>query len=286
MSRTTVVVATRDRSRELARTLAELAALDPRPPIVVLDNASADDTPEVAAAFPDVRVIRLPRNLGAVARTLGVLAAETPYVAFSDDDSWWAEGALPEAERVFDTHPKLGLLAARTLVGPSRRDDPLTTVLADSPLGRPRQAPGPLVLGFLACSAVVRKTAYLAAGGFSPVLHFGGEEQLLAYDMAAHGWDLCYVDSVRAIHHPSTERPPAKWRRRVERRNHLLTQWMRRSRVDCVTELGRTLRAIPHDTDALPALAGAIRRLPQALARRRVLPGHVENQVRTLERTP
>jgi hypothetical protein len=34
------------------------------------------------------------RTLG---RTLGVRAATTPYVAFSDDDSWWEPGALQSA---------------------------------------------------------------------------------------------------------------------------------------------------------------------------------------------
>ncbi|MDT7694569.1 MAG: hypothetical protein QOI75_3936, partial [Pseudonocardiales bacterium] len=43
--RTTVVIATRNRSAELARTLRELRALRPAPPIIVLDNDSTDDTP-------------------------------------------------------------------------------------------------------------------------------------------------------------------------------------------------------------------------------------------------
>src|SRR5690606_8110844 len=90
VARTTVVIATRNRAPELARTLAELRALRPRPDIVVLDNASEDDTTAVAGAFAGVTVVRLPRNLGAAARNLGVELARTPYIAFSDDDSWWA----------------------------------------------------------------------------------------------------------------------------------------------------------------------------------------------------
>jgi GT2 family glycosyltransferase len=285
MPRTTVVVATRNRSGDLARTLTELSLLEPEPPVVVVDNGSTDDTADVAAEFPNVRVIQLAHNHGAAARTVGVVAARTPYVAFSDDDSWWDQGALPEAERIFDVYPRLGLLAAHTLVGPTDRDDPITSVMATSPLGHPPDAPGPLVLGFLACSAVVRRVAYIQAGGFSPVLHFGGEEQLLAYDLAARGWDLCYVDSVRAHHHPSGHRPPAARRRRVQQRNQLLTSWMRRPGRFCLTELAEAVAAAPRDRDTLPALAGAVRRLPQAIARRQVLPDHVERQARTLEGT-
>ncbi|SEF20976.1 Glycosyltransferase, GT2 family [Amycolatopsis pretoriensis] len=278
-ARTTVVIATHNRAGELARTLTQLSSLDPRPPVVVLDNASEDDTAAVAARFPGVRLIRLPHNVGAAARTLGVLVAETPYVAFSDDDSWWAPDALPEAERIFDVHPRAGLLAARTLVGPDCRDDPVTPDMERSPLGRPDGAPGPLVLGFLACSAIVRRTAYLQVGGFSPLLHFGAEEQLLAYDLAARGWDVCYVGHLRAHHHPSRSRPPSSWRRRAELRNRLLIAVLRRPPRVCRREVARTLVTAPG------AVLGAVARLPQALGSRRVLPAHVEDQARTLERT-
>jgi GT2 family glycosyltransferase len=278
-ARTTVVIATRNRAGELARTLDQLSTLDPAPPVVVLDNASGDGTAGVAARYAGVRVIRLPHNLGAAARTLGVLVAETPYVAFSDDDSWWAPDALAEAERIFDEHPRTGLLAARTLVGPECRDDPVTPDMAGSPLGRPDGAPGPLVLGFLACSAIVRRTAYLQVGGFSPLLHFGAEEQLLAYDLAARGWEVCYVGHLRAHHHPSRSRPPSSWRRRAELRNRLLIAVLRRPPRVCRREVVRTLVTAPG------AVLGAVARLPRALGSRRVLPDHVENQARTLERT-
>jgi GT2 family glycosyltransferase len=274
-ARTTVVVATRDRAGELFRTLTELSALDPPPPIVVLDNASTDNTADVAGRFPGVRLIRLSRNLGAVARTLGVLVADTPYVAFSDDDSWWAPGALAEAELIFDAHPRTGLLAARTLVGPEERDDPVTPEMERSPLGRPDGAPGPLLLGFLACSAIVRRTAYLETGGFSPLLHFGAEEQLLAYDLAARGWEICFAGHLRAHHHPSRSRPPSAWRRRAELRNRLLITVLRRP----WHEVFRTLRTAP------AAVLGAVPRLARALRGRRLLPEHVEHQARTLERT-
>jgi len=35
------------------------------------------------------------------------------------------------------------------------------------------------VLGFLACTAIVRRSAFLDAGGFSRMLHLGAEEKLL-----------------------------------------------------------------------------------------------------------
>ncbi|QFU91855.1 glycosyltransferase family 2 protein [Amycolatopsis sp. YIM 10] len=273
--KTTVVIATRNRAGELARTLRELAGLRPRPPIIVVDNASTDDTAEVVrAAGPEVRLLTLPRNLGAAARNLGVTAARTPYVAFSDDDSWWAPDALAKAESLFDRHPRLGLIAGKTLVGPENRPDPVVELMARSPLGREPGSPGPAVLGFLACSAMVRVRAYSDCGGFDPLLHFGAEEKLLSYDLAARGWQLCYVEEIVAHHHPSPSRMPAARRRRLEARNNLLITWLRRAPKNC---LAATVSAPPR------AVAGAARRLPKVLRRRQRLPRAVEARVRLLE---
>src|SRR4051812_28359353 len=111
MSHATVVIATRNRADALCRTLQRLTALPDRPAaVVVVDNASDDGTAAVVAdRFPSVRVLRRPRNEGAVARNHGVAAAPTPYVAFSDDDSWWAPGALSRAQTVLQHHPRLAL---------------------------------------------------------------------------------------------------------------------------------------------------------------------------------
>src|SRR5215218_1414627 len=98
----TVVVATRNRAARLAGVLERLGGLPERPPVVVVDNGSDDDTVDVAGRFPGVRVLRLPRNHGAAARNYGVAAAKTPYVAFADDDSWWAPGSLARAGELFE----------------------------------------------------------------------------------------------------------------------------------------------------------------------------------------
>jgi glycosyltransferase involved in cell wall biosynthesis len=85
--RVTVVIATRNRRPELIRSLRQLRALSPAPPVVVVDNGSTDGTVHaVREQFTGTVVLALPRNYGAPARNLGVIAARTPYVAFSDDD--------------------------------------------------------------------------------------------------------------------------------------------------------------------------------------------------------
>ncbi|MFC7381768.1 glycosyltransferase family 2 protein [Sphaerisporangium rhizosphaerae] len=280
----TVVIATRNRREELLRTLERLRALPERPPVIVVDNGSSDGAAErVRAAFPEAEVIGLHHNLGAPARNIGVLAARTPYVAFSDDDSWWEPGALRLAAETFDAHPRLGLIAASMLVGPERAPDPINAMLAATPLRGGPDQPGPPALGFLACGSVVRRQAFLQAGGFSPVLFFPGEEQLLAYDLAALGWDRCHVPDVVAVHEPSPLREPAAGRRRVQARNALLTVWLRRPAGVVLRETARLAARAPRDPACGQALLSALLRLPLVIAGRRRLPAHVEAAARLLE---
>jgi GT2 family glycosyltransferase len=165
----------------LLTTLGHLRALPEKPKIVVVDNASSAGTVEaVRHRYPGVEVIPLDENRGAAGCNVGVKCVDTPYVAFSDDDSWWAPGSLARAADLLDAHARLGLLAAGTLVGPEEREDPICAEMATSPLPAESDLPGPPVLGFLACAAVVRRSAYLEVGGFDPRLLIGGEEELLA----------------------------------------------------------------------------------------------------------
>ena len=172
----TVVIATADRREPLLHTLDRLAALPERPPVVVVDNGSADGSVDaVRARHPGVTVVALPTNRGATARNVGVARATTPFVAFSDDDSWWAPGALTRAAAHLTSSPDLAVVQARVLVGESEAADPTCVAMAASPLPRPPGAIGPVLLGFVACGAVVRRSAFLDAGGFDDLLFFLGE---------------------------------------------------------------------------------------------------------------
>jgi len=289
-ARTSFVIATRNRSAELSAVLERL--LDTTCcPIVVVDNGSEDDS--VAAAerlaarsSERITVIELGENLGAVGRNAGVARSITPYVAFCDDDSWWEPQAIPQAEQIFDEHPTVGLLAARTLVWPQYREDPVVAELAASPLGRRPGMPGPSILGFLACSALVRKTAFEGAGGFSPLLHFRGEEQLLALDMAARGWDLCYCAELVAVHKPSSFRPPGPAQQARSLRNAMLTAWLRRPVPLCLSATATLSRAAAHDRDHARALLEAVRMAPEVLRQRKRLPTGLEYDAAILERRP
>jgi N-acetylglucosaminyl-diphospho-decaprenol L-rhamnosyltransferase len=263
----TVVVATRNRPDRLRDTVARHRA-----PVIVVDNASDE-----AIRLDDVTVVRLGTTRGASARNVGAELARTPFVAFADDDSYWEPGSLARAARVLREHPRAALLTAQVLVGPARGLDPVSAGMAAAPLGRPVGAAGPAVLGFLACAAIVRRNAFLAAGGFQPRLFVYGEETLLAMDLAAAGWQLSYVPSLTVHHLPDGGGRDAARRARIEARNRVLTALLRRPPGVAAATLATALRRREVATgDLLPHLVWALRH-------RRPLPPGVEAAVRRLD---
>src|SRR4051812_31314051 len=129
--RIAVVIATRNRAGLLNATLIRLRNLPERPRVVVVDNASTDCTVRVARDFgPHVDLVQLSRNVGAAARNVGVAFTSAPYVAFADDDSWYAPGALARAADLFDAHPRLGLIAACVRVGLEKSLDETCAAMA------------------------------------------------------------------------------------------------------------------------------------------------------------
>ncbi|MGK5444409.1 glycosyltransferase family 2 protein [Micromonospora sp. URMC 105] len=274
----TVVVATRNRRAQLLDVLRRHTG-----DVIVVDNGSDDGTPQaVAAAFPEVRVVPLAANLGAgAARNAGVALARTPFVAFADDDSFWAPGSLGRAAEILRAHPRTGLLTAQVRVGAEARLDPVSAEMARAPLGTPAGAPGPAVLGFLACAVVLRRAAFTEVGGFAGRLGTYGEEALLAMDLAATGWHLAYVDELVVHHLPLPAGRDRRARHRQEARNQVLTAALRRPPRVVAGVVRRTWR----DAERRPGLLDAARQLGWVARQRRRLPTAVEADLAVLEGT-
>ncbi|WP_459546652.1 glycosyltransferase family 2 protein [Nocardia sp. X0981] len=281
--RVTVVVITRDRRDQLLETLAHMTKLPDVARIILVDNASADGTADaVAAAFPAVELIRAPENLGAVARNIAVERVRTPYVAFCDDDTRWQPGASARAADLLDRYPGLGAVTGRCLVAPDLHEDPITPELRWSPVPGPEWLPGPALLGVMAALSVFRVRAFREAGGFSPRLWFGGEEELLALDLAARGWWMCWIEDM-VIHHAPSRIRDATRRRGLGIRNTLWTLWLRRPVRSAARRTAVVLRSAPADAVTARAVLEAVRGLPWVLRERKVVPPHIEAGLVLLE---
>jgi glycosyltransferase involved in cell wall biosynthesis len=94
--------------------------------IVVVDDGSRDQTAAIAAAFPEVRLVRHERNLGygAALRT-GFRAARMPWVAFMDSDLQFDPEDLV---RLLDARDRVDIVAGYR----SPRRDPWSRCLLGS----------------------------------------------------------------------------------------------------------------------------------------------------------
>lgn len=282
-TRVSVVVLTYNRAAEVAQTVRRLSCLPERPPIIVVDNGSTDDTATILAHdFPEVQIIKLGNNMGAAARNAGIQLAHTPYVALCDDDTWWRPGSLSHAVDIMAAYPRVAIITGRVLVGPEEREDPTCRLMATSPLSYPDPLPGPALLGFLAGASLIRRSAFLEVGGFEPRFFLGGEEALVALDLAAAGWAITYVDSIIIYHHPSAQRDIVA-RQRLLHRNALWLAWLRRPLRSALYQTVYLTRSVIQNPLLLRSLFQALTGLPWVVRNRRVAPPAVESGLRQLE---
>lgn len=282
-TRVSVVMLTYNRKNEVLQALAKAHELPEAAPVYLIDNGSCDGTADaVRLQFPRVHVVRLAQNLGAAARNCGVQSVNTPYVAFADDDTWWAPGAQRRAADILDAYPRVAALTAKVLVGAREREDDASRRMAASPLRNDIGAPGAIVLGFMAGACMMRREAFLAMGGYEPRFFLGGEESLLALDLMSGGWLMAYAPDVVVHHHPSSVRDlPA--RRRMGHRNAFWCAWLRRPLRSALKETLRLVREARTDRTLALGLVDGVWGLAWALSHRRVVPARVEEALQTVD---
>ena len=274
-----IIIATFNRAAALRTTLDRLSGLPQRPPIIVVDNASEDETQSVLRSYGErLHTIRLARNIGAAARTLGARAAGTPLLAFCDDDCWWSSDALSTAGERFARNDDLGVINGCVMVRGDRRD-PACAVMQSS---GPRVRDGIAIQYFMAGASIIRRDAYLDAGGYHERYHIGAEESLLSLDLSARGWKLWYCEDVVLYHYPSAINRVPSERRRLALRNRLWTVWLRRSVSAALRATGSYLERAASDPIVRRALYDAIRGLPWIVRERKPIPRELERRIEAL----
>jgi glycosyltransferase involved in cell wall biosynthesis len=130
MPTVSIIIPSYNRAALLAETVESARRAGSDLEVIIVDDASTDNTPEVCAKFADVRYLRLSRNRGlAEARNIGVLASSAEFVAFLDDDDLRLPGTIDRQVHLLQATPDAALVYGRVLIGDARRRQPTGQIL-------------------------------------------------------------------------------------------------------------------------------------------------------------
>jgi GT2 family glycosyltransferase len=180
-------------------TLACLAALEgqsyERVEIVVVDNGSVDGSADaIAAEFPEVRLIRLPENLGAWGpRDTAIANSEGEYIFMIDNDAVCDADAVEKLVARMEESDQIGIVQPRIT-------DLDGVTVYDMGFGRDKADFEFYRWQFHGCAALIRREAYDWAGGFPHHYHVAGGEGYLSVPMIGAGFRILYHPEVTIRH--------------------------------------------------------------------------------------
>jgi glycosyltransferase involved in cell wall biosynthesis len=117
MSQASVIITTHDRPHLLPHAIesARMAGTDVE--IIVVDDASTDETANVCRNYSDICYVRIERNRKvAGARNVGILASSREYISFLDDDDVRLPHSLDIQIEALASAPEAGFVYGQVLV--------------------------------------------------------------------------------------------------------------------------------------------------------------------------
>jgi cellulose synthase/poly-beta-1,6-N-acetylglucosamine synthase-like glycosyltransferase len=166
--------------------------------ILVIDDGSRDSTPEIAARYPAVTLVRHDRNRGlGAARNTAFRAARNEFVASLDAD------CVPEPTwlAALTAHLKDSKVVG---VGGRLTESVRRTVADRWRCAHMRQEQGESLLSntdfLFGCNNIFRKSAVIEAGGYNEAMRTNAEDADLSRRLRAKAWKMVYEPGARAIH--------------------------------------------------------------------------------------
>jgi glycosyltransferase involved in cell wall biosynthesis len=165
MPSVSIIIPTCNRPQLLPRAIESARAAGTDVEIIVVDDASHDETAAVCAQLSGITYIRLERNQGvAGARNLGILASTAEFVAFLDDDDLRLPGSLDLQVSKLATAYQVGFVCGAMLI--ADQNYRLTGEVSSPPKVGEDAFWQLLELDFpvMPLSVVIRKRCFLSAG--------------------------------------------------------------------------------------------------------------------------
>jgi GT2 family glycosyltransferase len=203
----TFLIAAHNRREVLLNTLRQLRRCGLPPEsyeTILVDNASTDGTADaVAAAFPEVVLLREKLNRGACVKNAGLPIARGRFVVFLDDDSYPLAGSVARMIRHFEADPLLGAAVFDVQL----------------PDGSRECSAYPNV--FIGCGTGFRRRALAQVGGLPEDFFMQAEEYDLSLRLLAAGWVVRRFDDLHVAHLKTPTARKSTRTTRLDVRNNL-----------------------------------------------------------------
>ncbi len=191
--------------------------------VIVVDNASTDETVHIVNKFPKVKLIRNPKNLGfARANNQGVAVARGEYLLFLNPDTKLKDDTLKILVEFLDQHPDVAAVAPRLLNFDgsqqlSIRSLPTFRSVLWEMTGLPRLFPKWRSIGHwrlryfdyeqfsfveqpMASCLLIRKAILVELGGFDESFPIYYNDVDLAFRMREKGYKIGYLPQAQVYH--------------------------------------------------------------------------------------
>ncbi|MDX6557520.1 MAG: hypothetical protein QOF72_569, partial [Blastocatellia bacterium] len=113
-----IIITTRSRPQLVPRAVQSARAAGRNVEIVVVDDASSDETAAVCGGLSGITYVRVERQQGvAGARNIGMVKSRGEYLSFLDDDDTRLPDSLDAQIEALDRHPQAGLIYGRAIWG-------------------------------------------------------------------------------------------------------------------------------------------------------------------------
>ncbi len=193
--------------------------------IIIVDNASTDNSAAALLEIPDIHLMCSRVNLGfAGANNLGLAQSRSQAVLFLNPDTLLLSPAINQMFEYLESHPEVGAVgccqlnadltfqtasvhAFPTIANQVADNDWLRKIAPRSRLwGRNAPVAG---TGFRAIEVeavsgaclMARRTVLNQVGGFSADYFMYGDDIDLCYRITAHGWKIRHLSDARIIHY-------------------------------------------------------------------------------------
>lgn len=209
-NRILAIIVTYNSAEWVDRCLGSLYESTVRPDVMVIDNASSDNTVElVRGDFPEVRLLANSENLGfGAANNIGLRYAamqEYDYVYLLNADAWVEPDCLEKLVKSFK--PGFGLLSPMQKDAYGHLDRHFSKKVSKSLRKAGKPSPEVVEVPFvMAAHWMISREALSAVGGFSPVFRHYGEDDNWIDRLHRNGFKAGIVTSADAVHDRSSRR--------------------------------------------------------------------------------